>query len=96
MERIGIAASKIAQGNLFLYNCYVFVISFLLSLLLFLVAGSAIFLGLWLTRLAVGPFIPSMSHGVWNLIFCYSLVALTVLVAFVSFFAVMKNIKFKK
>ncbi len=96
MERIGIAASKIAQGNLLLYNLYVVLISFLISVLLFFLAGSAIFLGLWVIRLAVGPFVPSMSQGLWNLIFCYSLVALTVLVALVSLAAVSKNIRFKK
>ncbi len=73
MERVGIIASKIAQGNLVLYNCYVLLIAFFLSFLLFLLAGCAIFLGLWLLRLIVGPFIVSMSTGAWNLVFCYSL-----------------------
>lgn len=96
MERIGIAASKIAKGNLILYNFYVLVISFLFSVLLFLLAGSAIFFGLWMIRLIVGPLVPSMSPGAWNLVFCYSLVALTILVAFVDLAAVLKNIKIKK
>lgn len=38
MERIGIAASKIAKGNLLLYNSYVVLIAFLLSVLLFLIS----------------------------------------------------------
>ena len=38
MERIGIAASKIAQGNLFLYNICVIVISFLFSLFIFFIS----------------------------------------------------------
>lgn len=96
MERIGIAASKIAQGNLLLYNLYVLLITFLVAVLLFFLAGSAIFSGLWIIRLVIGPFIPSMSQGLWNLIFCYSLIALTVLVALVSLAAVSKNIRFKK
>lgn len=96
MERIGIAASKIAKGNLFLYNVYVIVLSFLLSLLLFLLAGSAIFLGLWVIRLVIGPFIPSMSQKLWNVIFSFSLISLTFVVTAVSLVAVSKNIKFKK
>ncbi|MCB9772444.1 MAG: hypothetical protein H6754_07840 [Candidatus Omnitrophica bacterium] len=96
MERIGIAASKIAKGNLFLYNVYVIVLSFLLSLLLFLLAGSAIFLGLWVIRLVIGPLIPSMSQKLWNVIFSFSLISLTFVVTSVSLVAVSKNIKFKK
>ncbi len=96
MERIGMIASKISSGNLFLYNCYVIVISFLLSFLVFLLAGCAIFLGLWVLRLSIGPFIPSMSSGVWNLVFCYSLSALTVLVGMINLVAVLKNIKLRK
>ncbi len=96
MERVGIIASKIAKENLLLYNCYVLLIAFLFSFLLFLLAGCAIFFGLWLLRLTVGPFIPSMSSGSWNLVFCYSLSALTVLVAVVNLVVVMKNIKLKK
>ena len=95
MERIGIAASKIAKGNLLLYNFYVILISLLVSLLLFLLAGTVIFVGLWAIRLAIGPFLPSMSQHLWNLIFSFSLILLTFLVTIVSLFAVSKNIKFR-
>ena len=96
MERIGIAASKIAQGNLLLYNLYVLLITFLISILLFFLAGSVTFLGLWIIRLVLRPFVPWISPGLWNLIFCYSLVALTILVALISIAAISKNIRFKK
>ncbi|MCB9756821.1 MAG: hypothetical protein H6753_00175 [Candidatus Omnitrophica bacterium] len=96
MERIGIAASKIAKGNLLLYNSYVVLIAFLLSVLLFLLAGSSVFLGLWALRLLVGPFMPAMSPGVWNLVFCYALLVLTVLVGMVNCVAIIRNIRFKK
>ncbi len=42
MKRIGIAASKIAKDNIFLYNVYVVVISMLFSLFIFLVAGATV------------------------------------------------------
>ena len=96
MERIGIAASKIAKGNLFLYNFYVITISLLVSLLLFLLAGIVVFLGLFIIRLALGPFLPSMGQHLWDVIFSLSLIALTLLVAIISLFAISKNIKFKK
>lgn len=96
MERVGIMASKIARGNLTLYNFYVLLGSFFLSLLLFLLSGLVIFLGLWILRLCIGPFIASMSAGQWNSIFCYSLVVLTVLIAGIFLSAVIKNIKLRK
>lgn len=96
MERIGIAASKIAKGDLVVYNVYVVAITFLVSLLLFLLSGGAIFVGLLIIRLAFGPFLPTMDQRAWDMIFGVSLVSLTVLVLVVSLFAVSKNVKFKK
>jgi len=96
MERIGIAASKIAKGNLFLYNFYVIIISVLVALLLFLLAGITVFLGLLVIRLALGPFLVSMGRHLWDVIFSLSLIFLAVVVTLFSLFAVLKNLKFKK
>ncbi len=96
MERIGIAASKIAKGNLFLYNFYVIAISLLVSILLFLLAGVAVFSGLFIIHFILSPFLPSMGQHVWDMIFSLSLIALTLLVAMMTLFAISKNIKFKK
>ncbi len=96
MDRIAIAASKISQGNLLLYNVCVLLLSFLISVLLFLLAGTTIFFGLWIIRLLVGPFVPSMSQAIWNEVFSYSLIALTFLIGCINIFAVIKNIKIKK
>ena len=76
MERIGIAASKIAKGSLLLYNFYVITISLLISLLLFLLAGIVVFLGLFIIRSLLGQFLPSMSQHLWDVIFSLSLIAL--------------------
>lgn len=46
MKRIGIAASRISKGSLRFYNLYVVLISFLFSLLLFVVAGLSVFLAI--------------------------------------------------
>ena len=55
MERIGIAASKIAQGNLFLYNFFVVAIASLFSLLVFFVSGCAIVLMLVIVAYVSSP-----------------------------------------
>ena len=96
MERIGIAASKIAKEGLLLYNFYVLLISMAVSLLLFLLSGTVIFAGLWMIRLFLGPLLPTMSQHYWNLIFCWALIALTFLVTLVNLIAVSKNIKLRK
>ena len=46
MKRIGLAASKMAKGNIVLYNIYVVLISFLFSLFIFIVAGCTIIFAL--------------------------------------------------
>jgi hypothetical protein len=42
MDRIGIAASKIAKGNIVLYNACVFFLIFLFAFFIFIVSGAAI------------------------------------------------------
>ena len=46
MKRIGIAASTISKGNLFLYNFYVVLIAMLFSLFIFIIAGSIVIFAL--------------------------------------------------
>jgi hypothetical protein len=96
MERIGLAASKMAQGNLLFYNFYVIVLSFLFAVLIFLLAGSAVVFSLIILRY--------ISHEVtgtdvlkdWTKILTYCLVTLSVLMGFFVLAAISKNLKFKK
>ncbi len=46
MKRIGIAASRIAKDDLVLYNVFVIVLSFLLSLLIFFISAFSIVAGM--------------------------------------------------
>lgn len=96
MERIGIAASKIAKDNLALYNYYVIVITLLVTLILFICAGAVVLVGLFLLRLLLGSFLPMITDQSWNFIFSVSLIALALLCALVTLGTILKNIKFKK
>jgi hypothetical protein len=96
MERIGLAASKIAKGNLLLYNLCVVLLSLLVALLLFFIAGTAIFLGLLLLRAIFGGMFPSSGEGTWAAIAGVCMVSLTVVVSGVSLFAISKNLRLKK
>jgi len=96
MERIGIAASKMAQGNFFLYNLYVVLISFLFSLFIFLLAGSSILLGLIVIGYLANGVLPSGLEGSWGDMVRICMVVLTAIVILLNLFAVLKNMKFKK
>ena len=96
MERIGIAASKIAQGNLFLYNFFVVAIASLFSLLVFFVSGCAIVLMLVIVAYVSSPGgFPDLQKG-WMPAMVVCMVCLAIVVAVFNLCAVFKNIKLKK
>lgn len=96
MKRIGTAASHIAKGNLFLYNLFVVLISFLSSLLIFVMSGLAIALGLiliayvtqatWIVDLRQGMAAPIM----------ICMVFLTMVIGLFNLYAIGINIKLKR
>jgi len=95
MKRIGVAASKIARGNMVLYNCYVILLSFLFSLLTFAVAGSAVLFALiFLSYLGSEMMIfdPRSLTSVVRV----SVIALTVVVSVFTIASILTNIKFRK
>ena len=93
MKRIGIAASKIAKGNLFLYNIYVIVFSFLFSVLIFLMAGSSILIAIFILANVIGAFIPLDMEKNWIPITMMCVVTLTIVVVFFNLFAILANVK---
>ena len=93
MQRIGIAASKIAQGNLFKYNISVIFIAFLCALLLFFVCGSSIVAALFLVSLIFRHFLPSEFHSAWPAVVRVCLAALGIVIGALYVLAVFKNIK---
>ena len=96
MERIGIAASKIAKGNFFLYNFFVFLISFLFGFLVFFISGSSIIVVLVLIAYFTSPsHVPDLQKG-WVAVMTACMICLAVVVMFFTLCAVFKNIKFHK
>jgi len=94
MERIGIAASKIAQGNLFLYNLFVVLIAFLFSLFLFFIAGASIILALIIIGYVVNSLSTDFGES-WLLVVRFCMGVLTVVVVLFNFFAICRNFKIK-
>jgi len=95
MERIGITASKIAKGNLFVYNFYVVLISFLFSLFIFFIAGSSIALALIIIGYVINGVLPAGLEEGWGAIIKVCMVALTVVIGLFALFAIFRNVKFQ-
>ena len=97
MERIGRAASKMAQGNLLKYNFFVVVIATLLSLFLFFASGLSVLAALFLVSLVLRPFMPeAIDSGHYFHLLKSCLIAVVSVTAILDILAIVKNIKTHK
>ena len=96
MERIGRAASKMAKGNLWFYNGWVVFISFLFSVLIFFIGGSAIAVALILIAFGTKGVLPVNFEKEWISIGLICMISLSIFVGLFSLIAILKNIKFHK
>ena len=91
MDRIGIAASKMAKGNIVLYNGYVVLLTFLFAFFVFVVAGAAIMLALVIVGYIINGLLPQDLLKDWNSIVAVCMVSLTVVVGFFAAVALIRN-----
>jgi len=96
MKRIGIAASRISKGNLFLYNFYVILISALFSLSIFLVAGATVVLALMVIKYAGTAILGAEFAVGWGMIMTVCMVLLTTVITLFNLAAILINIKMPK
>ncbi len=96
MERIGIAASKMARGNLFLYNVCVIFLSSLFSLLIFFIGASAVVVAFILIAYITQGMIPANFAKEWISIGLVCMISLSIFVGLFSLVAISRNIKFHK
>ncbi len=95
MKRIGIAASKIARKNLWLYNFYVIVLSFLFSLVIFVLSALSLLVGLALTSTITRGFVIFEPGTGLSSVFMLCMTVLAVVVGMVNLAAILINIKLK-
>lgn len=95
MDRIGIAASKIAKGNIVLYNACVFFLIFLFALFIFIVGGAAIMIALMVVGYVVNGFLPHDFLKEWSPVVLISMSSLAAVVGVFSVIALIKNFKIK-
>jgi len=96
MRRIGTAASHVAKGNLFLYNFFVILLSFLFSLLVLIISGLSISLGLvFISYLTHTPSIIDLTQGAASPIWT-CLIFLSMVTGVFNLYAIGTNIKIKR
>ena len=96
MERIGIAASKIAKGNIYMYNLCVISISFIFSFFLFIIAGSSILFALIVIGYIGTEVMALEFERSWPTMMTLCMITLTIIIGVFNLMAIMKNIKFQQ
>ncbi|MGE0267956.1 MAG: hypothetical protein AB7S78_05835 [Candidatus Omnitrophota bacterium] len=96
MKRIGIAASRISKGSLRFYNLYVVLISFLFSLLLFVVAGLSVFLAIGIVSFFGHETMTEELRNNWATIMSLCAKALGLAVIIFNFIALAINLKWTR
>jgi len=95
MKRIGIAASRISKGNLFVYNLVVVLLSFLFSLFIFLVSGCAVLVALTIIAYISGGLMPVGQGRYCSPLFTVCMASLTVVVTIFTLMVIMRNLKIR-
>lgn len=96
MKRIGIAASRISKGSLKFYNLYVVLISFLFSLLLFVIAGLSVFLAIGIVSFFGHETMTEELRSHWTTIMSICLKALGLAVIVFNIVALAINLKLSR
>ena len=93
MKRIGIASSKIAKGNIFIYNMYVILFTCLVALLLFFVVGCVVTFALILISYIGNEITHFEFADKWETVFLVSIGCLTIVISIFSVMSLAKNLK---
>ncbi len=96
MERIGIAASKMAKGNFLLYNIFVVLLSFLFSMMIFVLAGSSVVFALMIIEYVITGVMPLEFGKHEASAFRLCMVTLTIVVSLFNVFAILKNLRIRR
>ena len=84
-----------AKGNLAAYNLSVIGITFLCSLLIYLIAGSAVVFSLIVIGYIVNGVLPAALDEQWGRMVYVCMISLAAVVGLFSFFAVVRNIRLR-
>lgn len=93
MKRIGVAASKMAKDNYWLYHFYVVLIASLLSLLLFLVVGLVVVFALAILSYVGTELLDYNFNDKRNAVIIVCMASLTIVTLLVNIFAISINLR---
>lgn len=96
MRRIGITASRMAQGNWVRYNLFVIGISMLCASILFVVSSISVLVALSLVFLVLRFFLPLAAVDVWLMVVKIVLSTLAVIIGLLNALAIIKNVRFTR
>lgn len=97
MQRIGIAASHMSKGNIWMYNFFVLLISALVSTFMFLVIGATILFSLLVVSyLSRELGLSDMGRQDWMGVMKICMLVLTGIVVIWNITAVSRNIRLKR
>lgn len=96
MKRVGVAASKIAKDNLFLYNFYVVLISSLFSLFIFIVSGFVVTFALIIIGYVGKEIMLVKFERDWSDVLVVCMISLTIITAIFNLLIISKNIRLNK
>jgi len=97
MQRIGIAASHMSKGSVWMYNFFVILISSLVSLFIFVVIGSTILFSLLIVAyLARELGLSDMDRPSWLGVMKTCMLVLTFIVVIWDMIAIGRNIRLKR
>lgn len=96
MKRIGIAASRMSKGNLWLYNMYVLLLSFLFSLFVFVLVGSTLTVALIIISYIASETMAFSFEDIWQGVFGMCMLMLTVLMVCFNILALLRNLKVQR
>ncbi|HBG61455.1 MAG: hypothetical protein A2Y03_01435 [Omnitrophica WOR_2 bacterium GWF2_38_59] len=96
MKRVGVAASKIAKDNLFLYNFYVVLISSLFSLFIFIVSGFVVTFALIIIGYVGKEIMLVKFERDWSDVLVICMISLTIITAIFNLLIISKNIRLNK
>lgn len=97
MQRIGITASHMSKGNVWMYNFFVILISSLVALFIFVVIGSTILFSLLIVAyLAREVGLSDMDRPAWLSVMKTCMLVLTFIVVIWDMIAIGRNIRLKR
>ncbi len=95
MKRIGIAASKISEGNIVLYNVFVLVLSTLFSLLIFFLSAFSVLVAIYVIHALMTGTTEFDFSSSWGGILKSCMIALAVMTGSLNLCAISVNVKLK-